>query len=210
MVPAAHRRAALNALVASIEAARYRVTSGQTGFTFVIPALANNGRADVLMRILKQRREGGYLYQIDRGATALTEGWDAFPRSSQNQPMFGHVERWFWEGLAGINTDDRGPGFRRFVIRRQMPEGIDPVSATYRSAQGLIASRWERRGGQLVMHVSVPVNTTATIHLPTRDAGAVTEHGVPLRRARGVAAVRPAGDGLAVAVGSGHYEMVMR
>ncbi|MEO8564448.1 MAG: family 78 glycoside hydrolase catalytic domain [bacterium] len=209
VVPSSVRGEVLNALVAAFEATDYRVTSGETGFPFVISALSDNGRADVLMRVLRQRRAGGYLYQVDHGATTLTEAWDAYSRSSQNQAMFGHIERWFWEGLAGINPDSAGPGFGRFAIRPQFVDGLDSVSAAYHTTHGLIETSWTKRRGMVTMRVSVPVNTIATIYLPTGTVEAITEGGVAVRRARGVTAVHVSGDRVAVEAGSGHYQFVI-
>ncbi|MEO8622305.1 MAG: family 78 glycoside hydrolase catalytic domain [bacterium] len=210
MVPLSLRGDVLKALVAAFEATDYQVTSGETGFPFVISALSENGRADVLMRMLRQRRAGGYLYQVDHGATTLTEAWDAYSRSSQNQAMFGHIERWFWEGLAGINPDSAGPGFGRFVIRPQISEGIDSVSARYHSAHGVIATTWMKRDGIVTMRVSVPVNTVATIHLPAREAKSITEGGIAIGRARGITSVRTAAGRVVVEAGSGDYRFVVK
>jgi alpha-L-rhamnosidase len=122
--------------------------------------------------------------------------------------MLGHAERWFWEGLAGFTTDETGPGFQRFGIRPQMPTGIDSVQANYHSIQGVISSGWTRKGTGVEMTVSIPINTVATIYVPTQSPATVTESGVPVAMAPGVTAVRPGTGNVAVDVGSGHYDFV--
>jgi alpha-L-rhamnosidase len=208
MATAATRPMALAALVQAVTSAQNRVTAGEIGFTYVVGALSGAGRSDVLLAMLKQRAAAGYLYQIDHGATSLTEAWDADPSSSQNHAMLGHAERWFWEGLAGFTTDEAGPGFQRFVVQPQMPTGIDSVQANYHSAQGVISSGWVRHGTGVEMTVSVPVNALATIYVPTQSPATVTESGNPVETAPGVTAVRPGTGGVAVDVGSGHYDFV--
>jgi len=208
MVPAANRAAVTAALVQAVATAQNHATSGDVGTTFIWPALSEAGRADVIMQILKQPTAGGYLFQVDHGATTLTEAWDGYAHSSQNHPMLGQIERWFWEGLAGLNPDDTGPGFRRFVVRPQMPAGIDSVQATYHSTQGLIASAWTRRVAGFEVKVSVPVNASATVYLPAQNPTSATEGGAPIAAAPGVTAVRPAAGGLAVDIGSGDYVFV--
>jgi alpha-L-rhamnosidase len=42
------------------------------------------------------------------------------------------------------------------------------------SPYGRIVSNWERAGGKLRMEVTIPANTTATMHVPAKDAAEVT------------------------------------
>jgi alpha-L-rhamnosidase len=205
--PAATSAATLAALVGGVVGAKYEATAGEIGFAFVVPALYNAGRSDVLLAMLKQQTNPGYLYQINLGATALTEAWNASPESSQDHAMFGHMERWFWEGLAGLNTDESAPGFQRFVVQPQMPTGIDSVTATHHAMEGVISTSWVRKGTGVELTVSVPVNTAATIYVPTQDPATVTESGVPVASAPGVTAVTTTG-GIAASVGSGTYDFV--
>jgi alpha-L-rhamnosidase len=203
--PAATSATTLAALVADVESSNYEATAGEIGFAFVVPALYEADRSDVLLSMLKQQTYPGYLYQIDHGATSLTEAWNADPASSQDHAMFGHMERWFWEGLAGLNTDESNPGFEHFFVEPQMPTGIDSVTATHHAMQGLISISWVRSGTGVELTVSVPVNTRATIGLPATST-AVTESGLPVASAPGVTAVTPTTDGIAVEVGSGSYD----
>ncbi|MDP9001390.1 MAG: glycoside hydrolase family 78 protein, partial [Myxococcota bacterium] len=205
MVPSGASAQTLGALVQSLVATQYQVTAGDIGFAYVVPALSDAGRGDVLLRMLKQRTGPGYLYQLDHGATSLTEAWNAYAASSQNHIMLGHAERWFWEGLAGMLPDDTAPGFARFFVKPQLPIGIDSVQATYHSMHGMIASSWVRRPTGVDLTVSVPVNTSATIYIPTQNPSGVTESGIPLASAPGVTAVRAMTGAIAVDVGSGQY-----
>ncbi|MDP9037579.1 MAG: glycoside hydrolase family 78 protein [Myxococcota bacterium] len=208
IAPAASQAPALGALVQSFAGAQYRVTAGDIGFAYVVRALSDAGRADVLLSMLKQRAGPGYLYQVDHGATALTEAWNAFSQSSQNHVMLGHAERWLWEGLAGFNTDESSPGFARAIVKPQMPAGIDSVTATHATSHGVIESAWTRHGAGVELIVTVPVNTVATVYVPTGSPATVTESGVPVGMATGVTAVRPSPGALAVDVGSGRYDFM--
>jgi alpha-L-rhamnosidase len=59
--------------------------------------------------------------------------------------------------------------------------------------------------GAIQLHVTIPVNTTATVWVPTSDAASVTEGGRPAKEAEGVKFLRSA-DGCAIfAVGAGEY-----
>ena len=203
--PAGSSAAALTALVQGITAGQYQVTAGDIGWAFVVQALADAGRSDILLSMVKQSANPGYLYMIDHGATSLTEAWNAGPSSSQDHAMLGHIERWFWESLAGFGTEESFPGFERFILAPQMPTGIQSVSATHHAPQGTISSGWVRGTAGVELTVSVPVNTLATVYVP---GGAVTESGVPVASARGVTAVTPYDGGVAIDVGSGSYDFV--
>src|SRR5204863_408432 len=101
---------------------------------------------------------------IDQGATSLWETWQG--PDSRNHIMFGDICAWFYKALAGINPDPAGPGFKRFIIRPNIVGDLTHASAVYDSPRGRIAVRWTIEATKLVMFVSIPVNTTATVYIP--------------------------------------------
>ena len=79
--------------------------------------------------------------------------------------------------LAGINFDPSGP--RVTDTSSSAPhfvEALDWAEAEYRSVSGPIRSRWERKGDRVVLTVTVPVNSTATVEAggKTVEVGAGT------------------------------------
>ena len=205
LVPAAQRATVLGNVASSVVGAQNRVTAGDIGFVYLLRALYQAGRGDVVYGLLKQSTGPGYLYQISHGATALTEAWDARATSSQNHAMLGHAEEWLYRGLAGINPDPAGPGFKKFIVKPQVQAGLASVDAQYHSIHGVIGSSWQQGAAGITMSVSVPVNTTATIYLPTTNPMAVTESGAPVATAPGVTSTSQMTGTLVVQVGSGHY-----
>lgn len=94
------------------------------------------------------------------------------------------------------------PGYERIVFRPEVLPELDWVSAEVRTLRGLVASKWKREGGVLTMKVSVPVGSTALVHVPAvareqvnADGGEFvdSEHGRQVFR-----------------VGSGKYQFVVR
>ena len=69
-----------------------RVNAGDIGFMYVVHALLDAGRSDVLYDVVCQEEGPGYIWQLKKGATAMTETWDCYPNWSQNHCMLGHVE----------------------------------------------------------------------------------------------------------------------
>jgi alpha-L-rhamnosidase len=54
--------------------------------------------------------------------------------------------------------------------------------------------------------VTVPVNTSATVYVPTSDTAAVQESGKPVGQAEGVSFLREEDGNAVYSVGSGTYE----
>ena len=65
---------------------------------------------------------------------------------------------------------------RHIVFRPHFFDGLDWAEAEYRSVSGPIRSRWERKGDRVVLTVTVPVNSTATVEAggKTVEVGAGT------------------------------------
>ena len=59
--------------------------------------------------------------------------------------------------------------------------------------------------GNLKLEVTVPINTTATVYVPAKDAAGVTESGKPALKAVGVKFLRMEDGAAMYEVGSGTY-----
>ena len=204
LAPEEARPAVLDRLVANVRANKNRVTAGDVGFVFLVRALAEGGRSDVLYDMIVQTNGPGYAWQLKNGATTLTEAWDTNPGSSQNHCMLGHAEEWFYRGLGGLWPDPAGPGFKRFVLKPQVVGDLAWTRISYNTPFGQMASGWRAAGAMLEWRVTIPAGATAELWVPT--AGDVREGGRPassspglkfLRKERG-AAVFEAESGLYV------------
>jgi hypothetical protein len=206
MVPAANEKAVLNNLVEDIRRHGNHVTAGDIGFHFVVRALTDYGRCDVLYDVLSRTDSPSYGYQLARGATTLTEAWDTNPDSSQNHFMLGHAQEWFFRGLAGIGVEvDRVP-LERIQIRPCPVGDIESASASYSSVLGEVRSGWKRQSGRLTLRVSVPTGSVATVEIPSTNPVSVLESGRALGEARGIIRHDVTDRGAVCVVGSGEYE----
>jgi hypothetical protein len=203
MMPAEHRRAVLDNLISHLQT--HGLKAGEIGFPYLLRALAAGGRSDVIFSMINQTDKPGYGFQLKYGATSLPEDWDYQPLNSQNHFMLGHINEWFYHDLAGIQRDPAAVGFKKTVIKPVPVGDLTWVKAHYDSLYGRIVSNWRIQGDRLIMEVTIPANTTATIHVPTRDPAAVTESGQPVAEADGIKVVRMDGGEAVFAVGSGTY-----
>ncbi len=175
--------------------------------------LTRNGRHDVAWRLINLRTVPSWGYMVEMGATTIWERWDAVVRgrrgvveqSSRNHWALGSVGEWVWRELAGLNPDDEQPGYKHFIIRPRPSPGLAWVKAEYDSIRGTIVCDWRLEDRQFTLRVHVPVGTTATVHVPVKDAGAVMESGKPAAQAEGVKFVEMEGGSAVFSVESGQY-----
>ena len=199
------RPAVLENIVKDIRAHRNHLAVGEVSHRFLIQALAENGRSDVLFNMTEQTDSPSYGRQLAKGMTSLAETWDAEFGNSMNHFMLGHIDEWFYRDLAGIQGDPEAPGFKQIIIKPAVVGDLTWVKGSYDSVQGRIVSNWKREGKKLSMDIVIPANTTATVSVPAQDAATVTESGRPADRAAGVKFLRRESNAAVYAVGSGTY-----
>jgi alpha-L-rhamnosidase len=187
VVPEDKRAVVLEHVVADIHAHEDHVTTGEVGYPYLLRALMEGGRNDVLMAMMMRKDPPSYGSQLAAGATSLTEAWDANPKSSQDHFMLGGAEEWFYRGLGGIDYDLSRANFaERITIRPRMVEGVSWVRCGYVSPWGKIESDWNREGLVTTMDVTVPANAQATVVVPVRPGALVMAGGTAAEKAAGV------------------------
>jgi alpha-L-rhamnosidase len=205
LVPEGHRPAVLDNLVEEIRKNNNHVTAGDIGFHYVVRALSDGGRSDVLNDMLSRTDSPSYGYQLSRGATTLTEAWDTNPDSSQNHFMLGHGEEWFYRGLAGIEFDLSRDEAERIVFRPAPVGDIESASATYNSVLGSISSSWHISGSSFTFDVRVPPGASATVFIPTVHGSSLMESGRAPNASPGIRTCVAKDLSTSCVVGSGDY-----
>ncbi|MCM8730560.1 family 78 glycoside hydrolase catalytic domain [Hephaestia sp. GCM10023244] len=204
MVPAGQEARVLAALVADIQSRGNQVTAGDVGFHYVVRALGENGRSDVLHAMLSRTEAPSYGAQIMAGATALTENWDPRNGGSQNHFMLGHALAWLYNGLAGIRLDFWSKAATTLTIAPQLVPGLDSAEASYDSVLGPVRSAWRRNGSAVRFDITVPAGAVASVTLPTSLAKLRVD-GAPAARARGVSGATDRRGETTLSLGSGRY-----
>jgi hypothetical protein len=179
LVPPGDRQRVLDTLVADVRAHRNHITAGDIGYRYVLAALAEAGRSDVIFDMLSRTDAPSYGAQLATGATTLTEAWDANPRSSLNHMMLGHAAEWFFRYLAGIRIDLAATdGAPQVVIDPHAVGDVAWCRAHHDVPAGRIAVAWERHGDRVTVRATLPPGLRAAAWRKGRpeplDAGCQT------------------------------------
>ena len=211
LVPAEHRQKVIDNLVNDILITnKGHLSVGLIGMQWLMQVLTDIGRPDVAWTIVTQTTRPSWGYMMSKGATTIWERWDCDTRDpGMNSEALliqaGNLDAWLYQTLAGINCDPSQPGFKHIIIKPRPLGDLTWVKAHHDCPYGRITSNWQRDGHVLTMEVMMPANTTATIHVPAKDAAGVTESGLPAVDAKGVKFLRMENGAAVYEVGSGCY-----
>lgn len=161
-----NRQAVLENLIKDIRDRNNALSAGDVGYRYVLRALEDAGRSDVIFDMNSRDDVPGYGYQLKHGATALTESWQAYENVSNNHFMLGHLMEWFYSGLVGVRQAAGSVGFKQIEIRPQPVGDVRQAKANYKSVHGLISADWKKNNNNFELNVTIPANTTATIYFP--------------------------------------------
>lgn len=201
LIPDTAKKAAADHLVSDIESRGWHLSTGFLGTPPLLPALTENGRADIAYRLILSETFPSWGYMLSKGATTWWERWNSDEgdpaMNSFNHFAFGSVVGWIYRYVAGIDMD--APGFKQILIHPRFDSKLERARGEYDSVYGKIVSDWTvSSGGRILLNATIPPNTRAKIYLPAGVNAAVTEGGKP------VACHRKAGE-CVVEVGSGEY-----
>jgi alpha-L-rhamnosidase len=219
LLPEELRPAAAEHLVAAIEREDWHLSTGFVGVGYLCPVLTETGHSDVAYRLLNNETYPSWGYTISSGATTIWERWDGWTEEngfqSPNMNSFNHyslgsVGEWLYRYVAGIDLDPQTAGYDRIVIRPHPGGGLTHARGEYDSIRGKIVSAWSIEGNQFNLGVTIPPNTTATVHLPVEAGARISEGGKPVEQTEGVKVLRTDDGEVVLAVGSGRYKFVGR
>ncbi len=216
LTPEGHRKAIYNALINKIEVdSKGHIGTGLVGSEWLMQTVAENGRPDVAYRIASQTTYPSWGYMISQGATTIWELWngntaDPAMNSRNHLMLLGDFSTWLYEDLAGIKSDPEHPGFKHILVHPRMSEDLTFVRASHNSPYGKIATNWRREGNNFTLRVSIPLNTTATVYIPTSDPASIKENGREAGTSRGVRLGRSVPGAVTYEIGSGEYIFTSR
>ena len=139
------------------------------GSYFLLDGLYKSGHGKIANRLMlsEDASEGArtWAYMLDTlGATVTTEAWNRTnkPNMTYSHPWGAAPAHMIATGIFGITPTS--PGYATFDIRPILPEGLTQATYTLSTVRGKITVGFDAKAS--VYHITVPFNTTATLHLP--------------------------------------------
>jgi alpha-L-rhamnosidase len=188
------------------------LTSGFVGVSYLLPVLCEYGHVDEAYKLFEQDTFPSWLFSVKQGATTIWERWDGWTpqhgfqdpgMNSFNHYSLGSCGEWMYDTCAGIDLDPAVPAFQHMIIHPTPGGTLKEAQATYDSINGRIAVKWTLKGSTFNLHLTVPINTTASVFLPASDATTILQDGQPMTRTPAPPVTGVSGTGFKVA--SGNY-----
>lgn len=219
MLPENLRAQAAKRLVDNIHRYGDHITTGFLGTPFISHVLTRFGYSDVAYQLLLQKTYPSWLYPVKMGATTIWERWDGIKpdgsfenpgMNSFNHYAYGAIGDWMYRKMVGLDTYEDGVGYKHSKIQPYIGGGFSAADASLDTYFGRLSNSWKLSADQLTMEVEIPVNTTATVYVPTTDPSSVKLGGQILENINGQApqildAPGTGGKFVKLNLGSGHY-----
>lgn len=210
LLPEELRAPALAELTRMIVKNGNKLATGFVGTSYLNHVLANNGSLELAYKLLLQKEYPSWLYSVTQGATTIWERWNGWTHdkgfedpgmNSFNHYAYGAIGEWLYSVVAGIELDPEKPAYKHIIIRPRQGGGLTHAKATLKSPHGLIESGWRMEGNKFTLNVKIPPNASATIYVPGKTLGAITESGKKIGEGEG-----RCGEAFVFRVGAGKYE----
>lgn len=169
-------------LAALVAKANYRISTGFAGTPLVSEALSSTGHLDEAYRLLTETGCPSFLYPVTMGATTIWERWDsilpdgtlnATGMTSLNHYALGAVATWLHQVVGGLKSIE--PGYRRMRIAPKPGGGLTSAHVAHDTVHGRAEVQWQITEELMLLNVTVPEGTTASVELPLHPEGAVEE-----------------------------------
>ncbi|MBE6205827.1 MAG: alpha-L-rhamnosidase [Rikenellaceae bacterium] len=195
------------------EVRRYgHITTGFAGTPFICHALSNNGYTDLAYHLLLHEGYPGWLYSVKMGGTTIWELWDSMKpdrtipdtgMNSFNHYSKGAIGDWLYREAVGLK--ETSAGYKSFMVQPKMGGGFSHMAASTVTPYGKASADWRFEGGRFKLDVTVPVNTTAEVYVPSHAAEIVKLDGVKVEEHSAVKVLGNDGSYTHLQVGSGEY-----
>ncbi len=149
-----------------------QITTGLIGTQWLLRQLSLMGRADVAFALATNNKYPSWGYMAANGATTIWELWNgntASPKmnSGNHVMLLGDLIPWSYENLAGIKTSYEETAFKQIILKPNFEvHDLEHVDASYMTPYGKVISKWKKTLMNLTWDITIPVNTTAEVHLP--------------------------------------------
>ena len=173
---------------------------------FLLRALTDNYETALTNKIVNQKTFPSWNTVMKNGA--LFENWEG--GDAMMPTCGGVIGSWMYESVLGIRPDYAAPGFKKFILAPQPDPatGLTWAEGWHDSIYGRISSNWKIENGKLTMDAGIPVNTTATVRVPTSNPASVMLDGKPIEKSSDIKVVRKDQNAVFLEVQSGTYQFL--
>ncbi len=212
LLPENIREKSAKFLVDDIKSRRNRLSTGFLGTPYLCHVLSDNGYTDVAYDLLLQEAYPSWLYPVKMGATTIWERWDGQKTDSTfqdagmnsfNHYAYGAIGDWMYRVSAGIETSSAG--YKSLILQPHPAKRLEFSRASFESPYGTIKSGWEKSGDKIIIKVSIPANTSATVVIPFPDADKITEKGIAIKDKKEFSDILVKNNNVTLVAGSGDY-----
>ncbi|MGZ8559890.1 MAG: family 78 glycoside hydrolase catalytic domain, partial [Chitinophagaceae bacterium] len=147
------KKASLDVLMNEFTRHKNHVSTGIFSTKMLFDVLCENNMQEKAFELATQKDFPGWGHMLESGATTLWETWK-YPDNapSQNHPMFGSIDEWFYKSILGINA--AAPGFEKIIIKPQPLKDLKWAKGNYQSVRGNIVSDWKKEGNKFLLQVT--------------------------------------------------------
>jgi len=198
-----------------VKAHQDHLTTGFIGVSYLLPSLCSENKIDTAYHVFLQDTFPSWLFSVKHGATTIWERWDGWTpekgfqspsMNSFNHYSLGSCGEWMFDTVAGIGVDPDQPGFKHIIICPRPGGGLTHAEGSFDSIHGKVSTKWVLENGKFSLDVTIPINTTATVELPTANISSIQESGRNVTNSPEFKSTL-GGDGMAqLQIGSGDYK----
>lgn len=219
MLPEEVRQQAADRLVENVKSYDYHLTTGFLGTPYLCEVLSRFGYTDVAYHLLLQETYPSWLYPVKMGATTIWERWDGLKpdgtfqvpsMNSFNHYAYGAIGDWMYRVAAGLDTREDAPGYQQLRIEPHTGGNFTQLEARLKTNYGEAVSGWTINGNLLLLDITIPVNCSAIIYLPSAESSAISENGYPLTGHKDLVVMGTENGKTVVRAGSGEYRFEIK
>ncbi|MES2647292.1 MAG: family 78 glycoside hydrolase catalytic domain [Bacteroidota bacterium] len=218
MLPENLRKQAAEKLADNVGRYNNHLTTGFLGTPYLCHVLTRFGYNDLAYKLLLQEDYPSWLYPVKMGATTIWERWDGQkPDSSFQTPgmnsfnhyAYGAIGDWMYRIMTGLDTYEDGVGYKHIKIQPHIGGGFTHAAASLQTNYGTVSSGWKLENDKVLVDVTIPANTKATVFLPATSSSSIKENGASLDAVKAISVVRSENGYTQVELGSGTYKFEM-
>lgn len=147
-----------------VEQDGFRFRVGMLGMQYICGALAENGMADYVYKMMTAKGEHTFEWWIRCGNGTLWESFYEGHTDSRNHHMFSCVLTYFFKYLLGVKPSQDYPAFKRIDLSPCFLKELSYCKGSLTLPDGCLDVAWKRENGVTQYCVNVPAGITAFFH----------------------------------------------